>query len=1089
MIIVSLIWLVNCPVRATNKTDVKDQIFTLLEAEKLDSALVLLRGLILDTDQRDTTPDTVLALLACRGGEALHFKGRYFDSIVLYEAAENIYEKVPIEQFENLSICKHDYALVLLKAGRASESRLKLFELLTLMESKDTVNFSRQVSTLRTLGSAYRAEGNNEAAQEYFQRALEKAREHLGPQDSQTALCLNNLANLNRYTGNLVGAQKMFEEALGILETIHGSFDRRVAVAVENLGLVDKDQGLFEAALKKLERSVSIFTRIYGRDHVEVATSLMNIGIVLKATGRYQESEAVFLEALRVKRNKLGMMHTDVARIHANLSQLYDDWGLIQKSIEHDTMALAIRRSVLPENHPDIGRSLATLAQSELANGEFAKAEELANKAITIFATSKLSPDLLSTQQTLGSILAADGRLQQAESLLHSVSQSYSESLGPDHPKVAGSKALLADLSVLQGRLTEADSLYQMCIAIDERTLGKGHLATTSTFIRYSALRRLEKRFLHAFEMASNSLEIRLDSFHKNVSVLTHRDALESSQGVREASSVTLSCFFDLKKRSQAETNVACDGAIRSKGIVTEAELIRQESILSGDDSTSISMAESLRLVRYQLSTLYSSASAYNTGGTFKAELDSLSGLEARLESDLYRYSERFRSQINSRTVSVVILDSLLPARSAMVEYYCWDYFQVKPDSTIPRYLAVVTASEKTPQVVQLGEAREIDSLVESYRSHIYRLVNSRRGPEVADQEQYRVLAQNLYEKVWKPVESLIKDRDLVIVAPDGALNLVAFAGLIDEEGTYLAEKQTLHYLSAGRDLIRLREKMANGKGLLALGDPDYDASITSRLGLVAQQSTSNSIDAGLPGIGGSYNYRSICDDLQTLFVNRLPWTRAEVTSLLSEWKTHQSDSAISYFDDQATEDRFKKEAPGKRVIHLATHGYFLEGNCSPQQRRTRAGLDDKFIGENPLLLSGLLFAGANLHGAGADSANIDDGILSAYEVQGMNLQGTELVVLSACETGLGTIKQGEGVFGLRRAFQLAGARTVVSALWPVPDEMSKEMMQGLYTMDNRTLPQRIRQMQLDQIEKLRKSGRADHPLLWAAFIATGEWR
>lgn len=135
------------------------------------------------------------------------------------------------------------------------------------------------------------------------------------------------------------------------------------------------------------------------------------------------------------------------------------------------------------------------------------------------------------------------------------------------------------------------------------------------------------------------------------------------------------------------------------------------------------------------------------------------------------------------------------------------------------------------------------------------------------------------------------------------------------------------------------------------------------------------------------------------------------------------------------------------------------------------------------------LFSRANLRGVRADSANIDDGILSAYEVQGMNLQGTEIVVLSVCETGLGTLKQGEGVFGLRRAFQLAGARTVVSALWPVPDEMSKEMMQGLYTMDNRTLPQRIRQMQLDQIEKLRKSGRADHPLLWAAFIATGEWR
>jgi CHAT domain-containing protein len=129
------------------------------------------------------------------------------------------------------------------------------------------------------------------------------------------------------------------------------------------------------------------------------------------------------------------------------------------------------------------------------------------------------------------------------------------------------------------------------------------------------------------------------------------------------------------------------------------------------------------------------------------------------------------------------------------------------------------------------------------------------------------------------------------------------------------------------------------------------------------------------------------------------------------------------------------------------------------------------------------------VHGAGADSAGLEDGVLSAYEVSAMNLEGTDLVVLSACETGLGEVRQGEGVYGLRRAFQMAGARTVVSALWPVSDKTTADMMGQLYALTEKSLPERIREAQLAQIEKLRSEGFADHPYNWAAFIALGDWK
>jgi CHAT domain-containing protein len=173
----------------------------------------------------------------------------------------------------------------------------------------------------------------------------------------------------------------------------------------------------------------------------------------------------------------------------------------------------------------------------------------------------------------------------------------------------------------------------------------------------------------------------------------------------------------------------------------------------------------------------------------------------------------------------------------------------------------------------------------------------------------------------------------------------------------------------------------------------------------------------------------------------------------------------------------------GKRVIHLATHGFYLESGCLPETNGTTV------LGENPLLQSGLLLAGANLHGEGAREAGGEDGILTALEVSAMDLHGTELVVLSACETGLGKVEQGEGVYGLRRAFQMAGAGTVVSSLWQVPDMESMRFMKSLYSMSSETYPELMQKVALQRISEARLRGRPTHPFTWGAFVATGEWK
>ena len=190
-----------------------------------------------------------------------------------------------------------------------------------------------------------------------------------------------------------------------------------------------------------------------------------------------------------------------------------------------------------------------------------------------------------------------------------------------------------------------------------------------------------------------------------------------------------------------------------------------------------------------------------------------------------------------------------------------------------------------------------------------------------------------------------------------------------------------------------------------------------------------------------------------------------------------------------ATERAFKTRAAGHRVLHLATHGFFIEGRCTSALDASALPRSANVARENPLLLSGLVLAGANRRDAVAPDQ--EDGVLTAEEVAALNLSGVEWAVLSGCDTGVGEIRAGEGVFGLRRAFQLAGARTVIMSLWPVEDQSTQQWMAALYgnRLRNLSTADAVRNASLSVLRDRRARGASTHPLYWAAFVATGDWR
>jgi CHAT domain-containing protein/tetratricopeptide (TPR) repeat protein len=671
------------------------------------------------------------------------------------------------------------------------------------------------------------------------------------------------------------------------------------------------------------------------------------------------------------------------------------------------------------------------------------------------------------------------GDLALADSLAREALAVSRKVYGEEHPQVARGLSTLANIYCDRDQYAEAEALCDQGLKIRRGALQASHPIIADNLELKSELRRMQGDLREALRSAEEACRIRHRNVVDHMTVLKEKDALGYARSLRRSVDYYLTCFVESWAGPEDAIRVTGDLTLSTKGQVSDGMFERRRMFARGADSTTLRLAEQLKATKFQLANLFVETPGENLEA-YRAGVDSLSQLVSDLEEGLLRASERFSDRRSQTDVSTSSVASALPDNTALVEYLKYRHFDLDYKTAVPRYLALVVRPEGDPAIVDLGEAESIDRLVGEHRSHMLRVSASGRMPNVADRHEHITISGALYERLWKPVEGLVAGGEVVFVAPDGALNLIPFGSLVGTDGSYLVERFTFHYLMSGRDCLRFTHEADAGTGLLALGDPDYDADATARVGMRAAQG------GGEPTYAFARSIRSGCGEISDIRVDPLPGSREELDLVTAAWKKHSKEPLWAYSGCEASEDALKAEAPGKRVLHLATHGYYLGDRCSREKEST--GNPDQ-TGENPLLLSGLLLAGANSHGQVTDSLGLDDGILTAYEVSAMDLEGVELVVLSACETGLGKIEEGEGVYGLRRAFQMAGARTVISALWPVSDKATVGMMTRLYETRERSIPETMRRVQLDEINDLRGSGQPDHPYTWAGFMAMGDWR
>jgi CHAT domain-containing protein len=431
--------------------------------------------------------------------------------------------------------------------------------------------------------------------------------------------------------------------------------------------------------------------------------------------------------------------------------------------------------------------------------------------------------------------------------------------------------------------------------------------------------------------------------------------------------------------------------------------------------------------------------------------------------------SERFRAQTRPVTLSAV--QAALPADCALIEFAVYTPQEPRTEKEEPpRYIAYTLEAQGQPKWADLGETAVIDRAVGAWRKAL-------RDPNRMDVKR---LARAVDEKVMRPLRPLLGDRlgdkRRLLIAPDGSLNLIPFAPLVDERNQYLIESYTISYLTSGRDLLRLQTSQPSESAPMVVANPAFGRAATA-----VARAGQNAAGFRSGGPGPRQN------DPDQIYFQPLPSTRREALAIKATLR-----KASMLLRDQATESALKR-ARAPRILHIATHGFFLDDQEAPPAE-TRGFFDDDPLRasglrfskwaakvENPLLRSGLALAGAN-QGRGGD----DDGLLTALEVAGLDLWGTKLVTLSACDTGVGEVKNGEGVQGLRRALVLAGSESQVMSLWPVLDSTTWDLMVPYYKAlrQGKGRSDGLRQAQL----RMLRSEDCQHPFYWAAFIQSGEW-
>jgi len=1037
------------------------------------------------------------------------------------KSIENYKQYTDVRDEPNFLNTLNSYSSLLISTKHYTTAKTLIDEVLVLQKEKTGVNSEDYAYCLSILGSLQMNVGNNKEAESALLAAISIWKVKDNAKNSDYANALYDLAFVYSDEGQYKLALSLYLDVAKKFKRIWGASSSEYASALALLGSVYTELSDFDSAISSFQNAVEIIKKTEGDKSEDYADYIRRFATMYQQMGNYSKAEELYLQALVIQKEGgyvnentlfyLSSLYQIMGNFAASeklclevlsidkkggedsaqylyaqnlLANLYTLMGSYDKALSLYKNIVERSKAILGPANPDYAVNLDNLANLYLAINEYRKAESLTLEALEIkkAAFGELNPDIAYSLRNLGDVYTGLKDYSQAEIYRKKELEMNLKILGPEHNDYASSLAGLASIYLIEGKYVEAEQLYNQAIAIISKVFGYKHpeygnllleLAKTDELLGKSDA--AQPNYIKVNENLNNQIK-------QNFSFMAEKEKEQFITTLTSNFEDINSFVYRRKGFNPSITSQAYNNELELKGIVLQSSKAIRQAALNSNDKELINLYDSF----YKDKQLLTKLSMLPPEGRW-INADSLEAVCTEKEKELNRKIQSLTGKNDFSGIGSQVkwedVQKALGADEAAIEYLSFHDSNLKntADSSILYCALLLKAGMNQPEMIPLFKEAELLSLLKETRSpndattvgRLYQMPSSETsGSQIKTENR-------LYKLIWEPIDTMLSGIKTIYYSPTGLLNKISFDAIPLYENNYLSDKYTLNAVLCTRAILDKENNKLQVNGNLkpvVFGGINYDSD-TATMKSVSTRYVSNDtgqrghFNPGDDNRGGSFSY--------------LDGTLTEVEKIQKLLLADKANPVV-ITGNEATEESFKalNNLNSPVFIHIATHGFsFPEPKAKvPGKTSSKKSSFDPFKNsENPLLRSGLIFAGAN-HAWNNQPlpAGVEDGILLASEVAEMYLPNTQLVVLSACETGLGDIKGSEGVFGLQRAFKMAGVKYLIISLWQVPDYQTSELMSKFY--ENWLSGQKI-QDSFRNAQNFLKQNYPGNPYDWAAFV------
>lgn len=1001
----------------------------------------------------------------------LNSLGKMYDQQNRLKKATQTYKEVLEGRAKTLGANHPDYLRTsydLAMLYGAEESKVdSAFKMLLELEKKSAVLSKMPevyANVLGSLGRIFYQQGKSVEAKNRFAKGVKV----YPRRDKGYINYINSLATSYAESGSYTIADSLYTVSLKLGKKKYGQNSKIYAITLNEAGRMYKEAGRYDEALKNYRQTLQIEKKITGSNSPEYAQVLHDFGVLFKEMGRYTEAEQSFLDAKKIRFVKPGSFSDAYATTLNDMGNLYRAMGRYGKAQQAYQDALKIRAKTLGKQHADYALTLNDLAKlyRKLDKKETARKFYMQALAIRKASLGENHPDYASSLDNLAGLYRDEGNKQKAEENYLKALAIRGLALGNDHPDYAASLNNLAVFYQEQNKVPEAEQAYKQTLDIFKGKLGENHPDYGVVLRNLAVFYEEQGKFDYAEQYFIKAVKIVLHQIDNTFSSLSEDEKKQFYQVNKTFIDGFMRFAFSSSalrlKQGQAKLPAlgnAYNLQLATKALILNAtSKVRRRIMASGNQALIVKYNE-WQDKRERIAKLYNlgEAKLKNKVGYIKALEDEANLLERELSAK----AEGFKGAYNPSLPTWRDVQKRLKPGEAAVEMI---RLRPREDSVFYSVLIVKPDTKDHPEFLTIRNGKKLESRYLAYYKNAIRFKR---------EDRYS------YKMFWKPIAKALKGVKKVYFSPDGVYNQISLNTLKNREtDKYVLDELEVAMVTNTRDILNLGKRPKNSKQAVLMGHPLYLIDAANK------SNNANTKKNDLDAQKDSWLKHAIFADL--------PGTAREVKGIQNVLKQQAWNVEINLGANAREDDLKKVKSPS--ILHIATHGFFIpslaNGEGSSRGVKIKAQKKNESDGNtdlenDPMLRSGLILAGVTDYFNAAKKPESDDGVLTAYEAMNLHLDQTDLVVLSACETGLGKVQNGEGVYGLQRALKIAGARTVLMSLWKVSDDATQKLMNEFYKEWLKSGNKR------DAFQKAQQKIKADenynHPYYWGAFVMVGE--